>query len=36
MEKKRNKGARCDQSGKSEALKILNGIFSLGGFDIIL
>ena len=26
MDKKRNKGARCDQSGKAEALKILNEI----------
>ena len=26
MDKKRNKGARCDQSGKSEALKILNDV----------
>ena len=25
----RNKGARCDQSGKGTALKILNGIIGL-------
>ena len=26
MDKKRNTGARCDQSGKAEALKLLNEI----------
>ena len=29
MTKKRNKGARCDQSGKSEAVNILNAIIDL-------
>ena len=31
MSKKRHKGARCDQSGKSEALRVLNMI--LDGTD---
>ena len=34
MDKKRNKGARCDQSGKSDALLILNNIIGKQEYTI--
>ena len=34
MDKKRNKGARCDQSGKADALNILNSIIGENEYNV--